>query len=181
MFRKPRIIIAAVLLLGVGAVMLVKYLKGDGEVAVMAPEQDVQVTLDGKPTNPPLVPAGDFARFKVPQGKHAFALTSGGKTITREVNVASGFSRFVVPATEAQCFVVLDVTHASYGRGNKSAPTVSERHTDHQPFAFSSSTYFSDGSMPSRIKGSQKVLRIVDLPCEKAAAPDPEIIGQLWH
>jgi hypothetical protein len=181
MFSKRGMMIAAVFLVGVGALMLWKYLKGSAEVAIVAAEQDVTVTVDGKAVNPPFVPAGDFARYHLAQGKHTIALTSGGKTLTREVNLESGFSRFVVPSDEGQCFVVLDVTDASYGRGKAEKPRIVERHTDHQPFAFSSSSYFSDGSMPRRIKGSQKVLRVVDLPCDKAGAPDPELIGLLWR
>ncbi|MHB8877766.1 MAG: hypothetical protein ACYC8T_29085, partial [Myxococcaceae bacterium] len=110
------VVIGVPVLLFVGVSAAWEYVKGDGALELVAPEEGLSYSIDGAPA----VTLGAFGhqKVKLPQGEHTVKLDD----TVRTVKVSSGFAHLLVPAAD-QCFVLLDVSKSHYDFGkNKGTP-----------------------------------------------------------
>lgn len=185
MLRKIRLVIGLMALTGIAAVMGFNYMFGDGEVHVVLPEgRTVSVLVDGQPATPGRT-VHRHQKFSLKQGKHTFEFkdADSGQSTTAEVSLNNGFAEFVVPVDSTQCFARLDVTKAMYsekrGGQSRAAPEIVERFAQTQPFKLASSTYLDDTEAPNKIKSSQKVYLLLDVPCDTMRQGDAQVLSEL--
>lgn len=185
MFRKIRLVIGLAALTFIAAVMGVSYMFGDGDVHVVLPEgRTVSVLVDGQPATPSHT-THRHQRFSLKQGKHTFEFkdADSGQSTTAEVSLNNGFAKFVVPVDSTQCFARLDVTKSMYSdkrtSQNRPAPQIVERIAQTEPFKLDSSTYLDDSEAPSKIKSSQKVYLLLDVPCDTMRQGDAQVLSEL--
>ncbi len=171
--------VPALLCVGVGATY--NYFAGEGDLVVVAPpEGEVSVQIDSAQVRA----VTGHQKFSVKQGDHTVRLTSEGHTTERKVKVSNGFARLLLPADDAQCFVLLDVSKSNYEFGNRKGerpplPTVKNKIRGDAPFDLPAGTYFSEEELPSTIKEHSSCNLLEQVPCELLARPEPELLAEL--
>src|SRR5262245_11551058 len=89
------------------------YVKGDGTVIVISP-QDREVTVSEGNKILGKVSAAGNARFNLPQGEHKITLHAEGLSeVVHSINIENGLYSKVLPVGR-QCFAEFDVTNYWY-------------------------------------------------------------------
>jgi hypothetical protein len=182
LLRKIRLIIAMVVgipvLLFMGISAIHTYAVGEGRVHVVADETEVDVSIDGVRVGG--VAAGTHRSFQVKQGTHRVEITGDGEAQQREVKVSSGFANLLVPASNDQCFVVLDVSNSHYGSG-KERPKVSKRIARGEIADLSSSTHYGENELPHSISDKESCELVSTIDCAVLSGEDSAVVMALGY
>ncbi len=163
------------------------FLLDPGEVHVVAPRDRALAVIVDKDA-PVVLEPGKHVAIEMDRGRHEITITQGGGggTMYHEVDVGSGFFDMVAPATAGQCFVRLDMTDYAYPmvRARSTSPpmpVIEERIDERTPFKVGSSTWLDEGDMPGSLESGSRAFLLVDVPCDRLAASDGEILADLGY
>lgn len=184
--QKIRLVILLVIgvpaLLFVGGMAVNEFVNGKGKLVLVA-SAPLTFTLDG--AAPQTLTAGEHRELTVEQGKHVLSLESELGKGERLVDVTNGMQRFLVPADEGQCFVLLDVLHSHFTFGSDPAdphPRLKQRIKATDLFDLpGSGVYFSERGLPSSIKEDSTCLLLVEAECDELGKDDEALLKGLGY
>ncbi|HEY8431631.1 MAG TPA: hypothetical protein VIL20_24795 [Sandaracinaceae bacterium] len=166
---------ASVMLALVGAYLGSRW-RGSGHVFVLAPRDgDVKIRFDdGEPVR---VAAGEVIARQLPRGTHRVEVDHGGLApLVHQVRIDHGGQRWVVPSTEDQCFLEVDVTTSAYGAGGE--PSIARRRGA-TPFRVSGTTHLDRSRLPARRSEPQAVLLLHPVACDELALDDETLLARV--
>lgn len=180
-FRSIRLVLAAIVLIPMGLFMGYTAMFGSGHIVVVASEESpVTVSIDGAAEA--TVSPGAHSKFEVKQGRHKAKLSTREGSTEHGFDVSSGFADLLVPASDEQCFVVLDVSKSHYQFGGKESakfPTITRRVAANDVYDLPGSTYYSEKELPRSIKENSSCHLLLEVDCEMIKLDDLKLLKTL--
>jgi hypothetical protein len=151
------------------------YFTGAGKVHLVGPYDGTAVSVDGKPAQE--LGEGEHLRLELAQGEHTLAFGD----VSRKVQVKNGFTELLVPVSEEQCFVLLDVSksHYDFGHGGGVPLPKLDRRFKGNIGELPSHTYFGESALPSSINEGDSCNLLEEVDCEELDLDDSKLITEL--
>lgn len=175
-----------VIALGAGAIGVIFWLMfnglfGTSELVVFpVPGQSLAVQLDDDAAVPLRGP--EPVRLQARPGSHTVSVRGeGDASFSVTVKPGGGGERWVVPASDSQCFAIIDATRlfqhsTAWAQGQKPPrPRIDDRWTDHKAKKLTRGMYTS---LPRSVKGGEEKW-VVGLPCEALKQSPDELLSAL--
>src|SRR5262249_8743889 len=149
-------------------------------VVVLSPyNHGVEVSIDGGAATS--IGAGGYKRFTLPQGPHKVEIKAEGKEekTTKEVTLKSKSFK-VVPVSDDQCFVQMDIALSHYSPEGSTKklpiPKVSERFDKREPFEVFSGVYFKEAELPADVDIRKAMYLFEEVPCKELSRTDEDLV-----
>lgn len=180
MLNKLKLVVLGLVAVGVIGFFGFQYLNGAGTIHVVAEEgRTLELAVNGEVVSPKLSQFG-HQKYEIPQGSHEIEVRDPVASTAKKykVEIDSGFSEFLLPKDDQQCFTRLDVTRRMYS-AKGGMPEIKEKWTKIEPIDLPGTNYFHEEETPKSIKEKTKVHLVLPIACASATSPDDAILAEM--
>jgi hypothetical protein len=152
----------------------IEWWSGSGTLHVHpSPGEALSISIDGAPPEG-IYPGQHFER-ELAQGEHRVAVSGPMGQSSFDLHVSSGMWEQLLPSSQQQCWVELDV-YPFYYAPSRALPTVEARYPSTDLVSIGGGDYFDESALPRSVSEHSSVTLMQPIPCTMMQATDDQLL-----